>query len=58
MPKRQLPTSKAKPKKALKNDESQPNYKSAPIAIKPESLEVKIRDKDIFEQMRAKKRKK
>jgi len=49
---------KSKPKKAPKNDESQPNYKSAPIAIKPESLEVKIREKDIFEQMRGKKGKK
>jgi hypothetical protein len=54
MPKKS--TSKAK--KALKNDESQPNYKSAPIAIKPESLEVKIREKDIFEQMRGTKGKK
>lgn len=53
MPKRQI----AKPKKAPKNDESQPNYKSAPIAIEPKSLEV-IREKDIFEQMRGKKTKK
>ena len=45
-------------KKAPKNDTSKPNYKSAPIAIEPESLEVKIREKDIFEQMGGKKRKK
>jgi len=44
-------------KKAPKNDTSKPNYKSAPIAIEPESLEVKIREKDIFEQMGGKKRK-
>ncbi len=45
-------------KKAPKNDTSKPNYKSAPIAIEPESLEVKIREKDIFEQMGGKRTKK
>jgi len=49
---------KSKPKKAPKNDQSQPNYKSAPIPIEPKSLEVKIREKDIFELMRGKKAKK
>lgn len=45
-----MPKRKREPtKKAPKNDTSKPNYKSAPIAIEPESLEVKIREKDIFE---------
>ena len=52
MPKR------SKPKKALKNDESKPNYVSMPEPIKPGSLDVKIKEKDIFEQMNAKKVKK
>jgi hypothetical protein len=46
------------PKKALKNDESKPNYVAMPEPIKPGSLDVKIKDKDIFEQMGGKKVKK
>ncbi len=42
---------KTKPKKALKNDESKPNYVAMPQPIKPGSLDVKIKEKDIFEQM-------
>jgi len=49
---------KTKPKKALKNDESKPNYVSMPQPIKPGSLDVKIKDKDIFEQMGGKVKKK
>ena len=42
---------KTKAKKALKNDESKPNYVAMPEPIKPGSLDVKIKEKDIFEQM-------
>ncbi len=41
---------KTKPKKALKNDESKPNYIAMPQPIKPGSLDVKIKDKDVAEQ--------
>lgn len=46
---------KTKPKKALKNDASKPSYTAMPEPIKPGSLDVKIKDKDIFEQMGGKK---
>jgi hypothetical protein len=49
---------KTKPKKALKNDESKPNYVAMPQPIKPGSLDVKIKEKDIFEQMGGKVKKK
>jgi len=46
------------PKKAPKNDASKPNYVAMPEPIKPGSLDVKIKEKDIFEQMNGKKVKK
>jgi len=49
---------KSRPRKAPKNDESKPNYVSMPEPIKPGSLDVKIKEKDIFEQMGGKKVKK
>ena len=49
---------KTKTKKAPKNDESKPNYTAMPNPIPPGSLDVKIKEKDIFEQMGGKKVKK
>ena len=49
---------KTKTKKAPKNDESKPNYSAMPNPIPPGSLDVKIKEKDIFEQMGGKKVKK
>jgi hypothetical protein len=51
MPENAKPKVRGRPRKAVKNDESKPNYLSMPEPIKPGSLDVKIRDKDIFEQM-------
>ena len=56
MPENAKPKVRGRPRKAVKNDESKPNYLSMPEQIKPGSLDVKIRDKDIFEQMGGKKK--
>ncbi len=58
MPENAKPKVRGRPRKAVKNDESKPNYIAMPEPIKPGSLDVKIRDKDIFEQMGGKKVKK
>jgi hypothetical protein len=58
MPENAKPKKRGRPKQAVKNDESKPNYTAMPPPITPGSLDVKIREKDIFEQMGGKKVKK
>jgi len=53
-----MPKKRGKPKQAVKNDESKPSYNAMPQPITPGSLDVKIKEKDIFEQMGGKKIKK
>ena len=58
MPENAKPKKRGKPRQAVKNDESKPSYTCMPEPIKPGSLDIKMKDKDIFEQMNGKKVKK